>query len=207
MTSSEPPTTKRNEIFTGNGMDFRDSSRLSGTAHDGEFQSMPLSNASQNDYQFIGQRHQHHPENSVEKQKLEDKYGYDTVVVGGKRPRGSQDQTSNLGTAGGEMGINEDNGHQGHVADMAAISGGMLPVNTTGQIYALDRGEIHMDNDMGEGTGREGSEEALSGEGARGVLKMNVDEGQGQTSTWSETKTKVGYTYFTPPIPQPQGNS
>lgn len=196
MTDGEASATEKNAILTENGMDFRSSSRASGTAHDGEFQTTQLPNTAQNDYQFIGERHQSRLENSVEKQRREDKYGCDTVVVGGKRPRG-QDRTSTLGSAAGKMGITlegtdqDSDSHQGNVADIAAISGGMLSVNAAGQGYALDSGEINMDDDMGEGTGGEGSEEALSGEGARGALKVNIDEGQGQTSTWSETKTKV----------------
>lgn len=195
MTNGEALATGKNEIFTGNGMDFSGNSRSGDTAQGGEFRSAPLSNAARNDYQFIGQRHQNSPENSAERQRQEDKYGYDTVVVGGKRPREGQDRTSTLGSAGGKMGggTNEESeGHQGHVADMAAISGDTLP---TSQGYALDSGEINMDDDMGEGTGREGSEEVPPGEGAR-VLKTNVDEGQGQASTWSETKTKVCYSYL-----------
>lgn len=178
-------------------MDFRGSSRESGAAHDGEFQTTQLPKTAQNDYQFIGERHQNRQENSVGKQRQEEKHGYDTVVVGGKRPRGGQEQTSTLGSAAGKIGITlegtdqDRDGHQGNVADMVAISRGMLPVNAAGQGYALDSGEVNMDDDMGEGTGREGSEEALSGEGTRGGLKVNIDEGQGQTSTWSETKTKV----------------
>lgn len=205
MTNGGSSTKGRNKIFTGNRMDFRGSSRSSGTAHDGgEFQSTPLPDASRNDYQFIGRRHQNNPGSSTEKQKQEDRYGYDTVVVGSKRPRGGQDMTSDLGSAGGKMGINEDNDSQGHVTDMAAISGDMS-VNTTGQGHALDSEGIHMDDDMGEGTGREGSEEVHSGEGAHGVLKMGLDEGQGQTSTWSETKTKVRYIYFIPEYFSPGG--
>lgn len=178
-------------------MDFRGSSRENGAAHDGEFQTTQLPKTAQNDYQFIGERHQNRLENSVEKQRREEKHGYDTVVVGGKRPRGGHDRTSNLGSAMGEMGITREgtdqdgDGHGGNIADMVVISGGMLPVNAAGQGYAMDSGEINMDDDMGEGTGGEGSEEALSGEGARGGLKVNIDEGQGQTSAWSETKTKV----------------
>lgn len=205
MTNGESLAKGRNEIFAGNGMDFRGSSRSSSTAHDGgEFQSTPLPDASRNDYQFIGRRHQNHPGISTEKQKQEDRYGYDTVVVGSKRPRGDQDMTSDLGSAGGKMGINEDNDSQGHAADMA-IAGDVLPVNTTGQGHALDSEGIHIDDDMGEGTGREGSEEAHSGEGARDVLKMGLDEVQGQTSTWSETKTKVCDTCFVPGYFGPRG--
>lgn len=197
MTNGAASTTGKNGIFTGNGMDFRGGGRSCGTAHDGEFQTTTLSNTAQNDYQFAGQRQQNHPESSVEGRRREDDYGHDTVVVRDKKPRGGQDRSSTLGSAGGKMGITlegtnqDDDGHQGHVADMAAITGGMLPVNTTSQGYALDNGEINMDDDMGEGTGGEGSEGALSGEGAHGALKANVDEGQGHTSTWSETKTKV----------------
>lgn len=201
MTNGESSTKGRNETFTGNRMDFRGSGRSSGTTHDGgEFQNTPLPNASRNDYQFIG-RHQNHPGSSTEEQKQEDRYGYDTVVVGSKRPRGGQDMTLDLGSAGG---INEDNDSQGHVADMTAISGDMLSINTTGQGHALDSEGIHMDDDMAEGTGREGSEEVHLGEGAHGVLKMGLDEGQGQTSTWSETKTKVCYTYFIPEYSSPR---
>lgn len=183
--------------MTGSGMDFSGGDRSSGTAYGGEFQNTAPPSAARNDYQFTGQRHQNHPENTADNQRQGEKYVYDTVVVGGKRPRGGQGRTSTLSSAGGKMGARHGgtnevgDGHQGHVTDMAAISEGMLPVNMAGQGYALDSGEINMDDEMGEGIGREGSEDALSGEGTRGILKMNMDEGQ--TSTWSETKTKVCY--------------
>lgn len=188
--------------MTGNGMDFCGGGRSSGTAYGGEFQGIVPPNAARNDYRFIEQQHQNHSENTAERQGQEDKYVFDTVVVGGKRPRGGQGQTSTLGSAEGKMGTRRGgtndvgDGQHGHVVDMAVISERTLPVNMAGQGYVPDAGEINIDDEMIEGTGREGSEDALSGEGTRGILKMNMDEGQ--ASTWSETKTKVRSFCLTP---------
>lgn len=192
--------------MTGNAIDFGAGGRSGGTAYGGDSQSTTSGNTTRNDYQFNRQRHQNHPESTAEQQRRGEKYTFDTVVVGGVKPRGGQGRTSSLGSVGGETearrgGINEiGDGHQGHVGDMAAISDDMQPVNMAGQGYTLGSGEMNMDDDIGDGTGRDGSDDALSGgtEGTRGVLKMGMDEGQVQTSTWSETKTKVCSIYLTP---------
>ncbi|CUS08537.1 unnamed protein product [Tuber aestivum] len=186
----------------GNGMEYTSSGLARRTYVDEYGTTSPAddtADAPRVDYTYMSQQEQSQLDREGGHHTQDEGYIYNRIVSEGERRTGGgipsstgsrmESETGAVrgGARGTEMGARSGVGF----TDMANVAAEISPVNISSAGYDIDSDEI------GEGVGmRTGDEDHPSQEdreGTQGVLMMTeAGQGQGQTPTWSETKTKAG---------------